>query len=110
MKPILTAAQMREADRHTIEDLGLPGFTLMETAGRATAREIAKLQIDGVKLHLTSPVLEVPEWVGQREVLMQLLASWTRIEKEDLPLRKTIQIGEQDWQHVMLLPDKRMRL
>ncbi|MDX1741447.1 MAG: NAD(P)H-hydrate epimerase, partial [Rhodothermales bacterium] len=41
MKPILTAAQMREADRHTIEDLGIPGFTLMETAGRATAREIA---------------------------------------------------------------------
>ena len=40
MKPVLTAAQMREADRYTIDDLGIPGFTLMETAGRATAREI----------------------------------------------------------------------
>lgn len=40
MKPVLTAEQMREADRRTIEDLGVPGFTLMETAGRAAAREI----------------------------------------------------------------------
>ena len=40
MKPVLTAAQMREADRYTIDDLGIPGFALMETAGRATAREI----------------------------------------------------------------------
>ncbi len=41
MKPVLTAAQMREADRRTIEDLEIPGFTLMETAGRAAASEIA---------------------------------------------------------------------
>ena len=42
--------------------------------------------IDGVELHLTSPVTEIPDWIGQREVLMQLLAAWTRIEEEDLPL------------------------
>jgi len=42
--------------------------------------------IDGVTLHLTSPVGDVPVWVGQREVLLQLLAAWTRIEDKDLPL------------------------
>jgi NAD(P)H-hydrate epimerase len=41
MKPVLNALQMREADRRTIEDFGLPGFSLMETAGRAATREIA---------------------------------------------------------------------
>jgi MoxR-like ATPase len=45
-----------------------------------------KVIIEGVELHMTSPVLEIPEWVGQREVLMQLLAAWTCIDKEDRPL------------------------
>jgi len=31
---ILTSAQMREADRRTIEDIGIPGIVLMENAGR----------------------------------------------------------------------------
>src|SRR3990172_12468081 len=31
---ILTAKQMREADRITIEELGIPGLTLMENAGQ----------------------------------------------------------------------------
>jgi MoxR-like ATPase len=42
--------------------------------------------IDGVELHLTSPVVDVPTWVGQREVLLQLLAGWARIEQSDQPL------------------------
>ena len=33
---ILNTAQMREADRRTIEDLGLPSIVLMENAGRQT--------------------------------------------------------------------------
>ncbi|MEZ4700647.1 MAG: NAD(P)H-hydrate dehydratase [Rhodothermales bacterium] len=40
MSPILTSAAMRSADRETIETFGIPGFTLMETAGREAAREI----------------------------------------------------------------------
>jgi NAD(P)H-hydrate epimerase len=32
---VLTAASMREADRRTIEEVGIPGAVLMESAGRA---------------------------------------------------------------------------
>lgn len=41
--PLLTAAAMREADRVTIEDLGIPGHTLMECAGRAATALIRSL-------------------------------------------------------------------
>ncbi|HUS80366.1 MAG TPA: NAD(P)H-hydrate epimerase, partial [Armatimonadota bacterium] len=34
---LTTADQMRELDRRTIEDWGLPGMVLMESAGRAVA-------------------------------------------------------------------------
>lgn len=44
------------------------------------------IDISGVTLHLATPVDEVPEWVGQDEVLLQLLAAWTRVEERDLPL------------------------
>ena len=38
--PLLTAEAMRAADRYTIEEYGLPGFTLMESAGRGCAEAI----------------------------------------------------------------------
>ena len=38
---VLTAAQMREADRRTIEEAGIPARTLMESAGRAVAEAVA---------------------------------------------------------------------
>jgi hydroxyethylthiazole kinase-like uncharacterized protein yjeF len=41
MIPVLTAGQMREADRRTIEEIGLPGAVLMENAGAAVAAAIA---------------------------------------------------------------------
>ena len=37
MRPVLTAQQMREADRQTIEEVGLPAAVLMENAGAAVA-------------------------------------------------------------------------
>ena len=37
MEPVLTAEEMREADRYTIEEFGIHGRTLMETAGRDAA-------------------------------------------------------------------------
>jgi hydroxyethylthiazole kinase-like uncharacterized protein yjeF len=42
MIPVLTASQMREADRRTIEEIGLPGVVLMENAGAAVAAAIAE--------------------------------------------------------------------
>ena len=37
MRPVVTTAEMRALDRATIEEIGIPGLTLMETAGRAVA-------------------------------------------------------------------------
>lgn len=37
---IITAEQMREADRRTIAEIGIPGVVLMESAGRAVVSEI----------------------------------------------------------------------
>lgn len=38
--PVLTAAAMRRADQTAIQSFGIPGFTLMESAGRASAEII----------------------------------------------------------------------
>jgi len=43
MEPVLTAQAQREADRLTIDDFGVSGLTLMETAGRAVAAQIEKI-------------------------------------------------------------------
>ncbi len=40
--PVLTADAMRTADRFTIEEFGIPGFTLMESAGRCAADAIER--------------------------------------------------------------------
>lgn len=37
MQPVVTTDEMRELDRLTMEEIGIPAFTLMETAGRAVA-------------------------------------------------------------------------
>jgi len=42
--------------------------------------------IDGVTLHLARPITEVPPWIGQREVLLQLLAAWSCFSGDDVPL------------------------
>lgn len=44
------------------------------------------LEIEGVELHLARPVRRIPPWVGQREVLLQLLAAWSVFADDDLPL------------------------
>ena len=46
MRPVVTAAEMRALDRATIEDIGIPAFTLMETAGRAVAH-VAMEMLEG---------------------------------------------------------------
>ncbi len=58
MHPVLTAAAMKAADAQTIDRFGIPGFTLMETAGRAVASEI-KLRLAVVRMSPDERVLVV---------------------------------------------------
>ena len=44
------------------------------------------IEIDGVELYLARPVVEIPPWIGQREVLLQLLAAWSLFSDDDAPL------------------------
>ncbi len=46
MIPVVTANEMRALDKATIEDVGIPALTLMETAGRAVA-EVAREMANG---------------------------------------------------------------
>jgi len=43
MIKVVTSKEMREMDRQTIEDVGIPGVVLMENAGIGTFRVIQKL-------------------------------------------------------------------
>src|SRR5215213_4814992 len=44
------------------------------------------VQIQGVTLHLSQPHSVESEWIGQKEVLKQLLACWLVVDERDLPL------------------------
>ena len=43
-------------------------------------------EIGGVLLHLASPDNSEGEWIGQQEILKQLLACWLVLDPKDLPL------------------------
>ncbi len=51
MRPVVTAAEMRALDKATIEDIGIPALTLMETAGRAVAH-VAIEMLEGMRGHV----------------------------------------------------------
>ena len=44
------------------------------------------IEIDGVRLKLSRPNEAVGGWIGQREILTQLLACWLTVDESDLPL------------------------
>jgi len=48
--PVLTAAEMREADRRAVEEMGVPGFVLMENAGTAVAAALRERFADARRL------------------------------------------------------------
>lgn len=51
---------------------------------------IEHVEIDGVRLYLSQPNATPGEWIGQKEVLTQLLACWLVVDKKDLPLSPRI--------------------
>ncbi|MFO0942614.1 MAG: AAA family ATPase [Pirellulales bacterium] len=44
------------------------------------------VDIQGVRLRLATPMENRSQWIGQREVLKQLLACWLVVNQKDLPL------------------------
>ena len=46
--------------------------------------------VDGVSLHLSTPDTTSGNWIGQTEVLQQLLACWLVVDNRDLPLTPRI--------------------
>src|SRR4051812_20909380 len=44
------------------------------------------VEIDGVRLHMSQPQEFLSQWIGQDEVLKQLLACWMVVGEKDLPL------------------------
>jgi ADP-dependent NAD(P)H-hydrate dehydratase / NAD(P)H-hydrate epimerase len=49
---VLNAAQMREADRRTIEEIGIPSLVLMENAGRQAVAAIEAMYSDLLERHV----------------------------------------------------------
>lgn len=45
-----------------------------------------RIEIDGVELALSQPIVDETEWIGQREVLRQLIACWLVVDERDQPL------------------------
>ena len=44
------------------------------------------VEIDGVQLTLSKPNENTGQWIGQQEILKQLLACWLVVDEQDLPL------------------------
>src|SRR5205814_7691692 len=47
---------------------------------------MSTVQIQGVTLHLSQPHAAQSQWIGQKEILKQLLACWLVVDDRDLPL------------------------
>jgi MoxR-like ATPase len=50
----------------------------------------ATVQVDGVTLRLAHADASPRDWIGQREILSQLLACWLVVDEKDLPLSPRI--------------------
>lgn len=45
-----------------------------------------RVEIDGVQLRISQPHAVEGEWIGQQEILRQLMACWLVVDERDLPL------------------------
>ena len=48
--------------------------------------EAMTVEIEGVTLHLAHPDEIAVQWVGQDELMRQLLAAWMVVNDQDLPM------------------------
>ena len=51
------------------------------------------VEIEGIPLHLAHPDELSVTWVGQEEVMRQLLAAWLVIDAQDLPMGRFRRVG-----------------
>jgi MoxR-like ATPase len=56
------------------------------SSSATVAKESGRAIFDGVELRLAQPYDGEGQWIGQRELLMQLLACWLTVDDADLPL------------------------
>src|SRR5213592_4368494 len=66
------------------------GFSVMSRRPSAPPAEARRVEIDGVSLRLSHADVTSRDWIGQREILTQLLACWLVIDEKDLPLAPRI--------------------
>ena len=57
-----------------------------DSNANASQREDRLVEIDGVSLILAQPYENASRWIGQNEILMQLLACWITVDDADQPL------------------------
>ena len=57
---------------------------------KASAAVKRTVNVQGVSLHLSHPVEDRIRWIGQQEILHQLLACWLVVDDKDLPLSPRI--------------------
>ena len=55
-------------------------------SGDQPAIKDGHVMVDGVRLKLAQPYEGPGQWIGQQEILMQLLACWITVDAADLPL------------------------
>jgi hypothetical protein len=48
------------------------------------------VEVGGVALHLSAPDITEQQWIGQGEILKQLLACWLVVDPSDRPLSRAV--------------------
>ena len=66
------------------------GFLLMSSRPSVRPAETRLVEVDGVSLRLSHADASSRDWIGQREILTQLLACWLVIDEKDAPLSPRI--------------------
>jgi len=65
---------------------GAPVTSSVDQSNEAVVEQDGFVDIGGVRLKLASPHHVPGQWIGQQDVLMQLLACWITVDDDDLPL------------------------